>query len=344
MTAGPPTPGRGTAPVRMVFFGSGAFAVPILEALGEAPGIDLVAVVTTPDRPAGRHGRLAATPVAVRAEALGVAVLRPSSLRAPDAAREIATLGPELAVLADYGRIVPPDVLALPRLGFLNVHPSLLPRHRGATPIAGAILAGDAATGVTVFRMDAGLDTGPIVSQVEWPLPADATAAEVEAESARRGADLLRATLQGWLAGDRRATPQVEAAATLTRAFRRGDGRLDPSLPASMLERRVRALAPWPGTFLETAEARLAVLRAAVAAGEPGDPSGALVADGDGLALATADGRLRLLEVRLAGGRDMSGAELRRGRPALVGQVLQGASDVAPDGAPGVAVPVASRR
>jgi methionyl-tRNA formyltransferase len=337
VTAGPPAPDRHARPVRAAFFGSGAFAVPILEALAAQPGIELIAVVTTPDRPSGRSRRLAPTPIARRADELGLPVLRPASLRTPEAIAAIAATQPEIAVLADYGRIVPPAALAIPGRGFLNLHPSLLPRHRGATPIAGAILAGDIETGVTLFRMDEGLDTGPILDQVRLPLGPEAVADEVEAIAAGHAAELLARDLPRWLAGELAPSPQDAAAATLTRPFRREDGRLDPKLPAELLERRVRALAPWPGTFLESPGARVSVTRAAVAASEPADRPGHLVADGRGLALATSEGRLRLLEVRPAGGRTMTGAELRLGRPSLVGQALVPATGQA------VAGPVTAR-
>ncbi|HJW21619.1 MAG TPA: methionyl-tRNA formyltransferase [Candidatus Limnocylindrales bacterium] len=310
--------------MRTVFFGSGAFAVPILERLRGLPGVELVGVVTTPDRPAGRGREPTPTPVSRRARELDLPTLKPSSLRDPDGAAEVAATRPELAILADFGRIVPPSVLGIPGRGFLNLHPSLLPRHRGATPIAGAILAGDEAVGVTLFSMDEGLDTGPILAQVSWPLAPDATADEVEPEAALHAADLAAAVVPRWLAGELEARPQDAAAATMTRPFRREDGRLDATQSAAVLERRVRALRPWPGTFLETHGGRIVVSRAAAVPSEPDELAGCLVADGDGLAIATADGRLRLLEVRPAGGRTMSGAELRRGRPGLVGQALVG--------------------
>ncbi|HET9681145.1 MAG TPA: formyltransferase family protein [Candidatus Limnocylindrales bacterium] len=193
-----------------------------------------------------------------------------------------------------------------------------------ATPIAGAILSGDTETGVTLFRMDEGLDTGPILAQDRWPLAPDATADAVEALAARRAAGLLEASLPALASGDLPSRPQDAAAATLTRPLRREDGRLDPSRAAAELERRVRALRPWPGTFVETDAGRLVVDRAAVEPSRPSDVVGTLVADGDGLAIATSDGRLRLLDVRPAGGRPMTGEALRRGRQSLVGQVVIG--------------------
>lgn len=317
---------------RVLFFGSGPFAVPILEALVADHDREVVAVVTAPDRPAGRGRGLTRTPVAIRAAALGLPVLQPRSLRDPATVEAIAALGTRLGVLADFGRIVPPPVLSIPPAGILNVHPSLLPRHRGAAPIAGAILAGDTETGVSVMAMDAGLDTGPVVAARAWPLASDATAEAVEARAAAEGAELLGASIPGWLAGTLAARPQDPAMATLTRPLRREDGRLSGRVPAADLERRVRAYTPWPGTFLETDRGRIAVRRAHPEPAEHGDSPGRLVASSDGLALATIDGRLVLDEVQPAGGRPMSAAELCRGRPGLVGATVHagaGAEDVA---------------
>ena len=165
-------------------------------------------------------------------------------------------------MLADYGRLVPSAVLDLPRHGALNLHPSLLPRHRGAAPIPAAILAGDAETGVTLMRMDEGLDTGPIVAQRRVPLSGDETAPELEGRLAEVAAELLVATLPAWLAGRLDATPQPEDGATLTRPLRREDGRLDPVRRRRELERQVRAYQPWPGSFLDDGPTRLIVWQA----------------------------------------------------------------------------------
>jgi methionyl-tRNA formyltransferase len=308
-----------TERARTVFFGSGSFAVPILTALSESPAVEVVAVVSAPDRPAGRHGRLTPVPVARLAGEIGLPLLQPPRLRAPDVAATIAALGPRLGVLADYGQIVPPGVLDLFPASILNVHPSRLPRHRGATPIPGTILAGDPIAGVTIIRMDAGLDTGPIVTSVEWPLAGTETSAELEEAAARFGAELLTTALDGWLDGSLAARPQDQAAATLTRPLRREDGRLDPRHGAAALERQVRAFQPWPGSFIEVDGRRLVVWAAEVAPEGVGDAPGRLEARDDGLDLTTTGGRLRLLEVQPAGGRRMSGADLLRGRPALAG-------------------------
>jgi len=305
--------------VRAIFFGSGAFAVPVLEALAAVSEVMLVAVVTAPPRPVGRAGVVGQTPVGERAGLLGVPVLTPERLRDPAVVMDVAALHPVVGVLADYGKLLPQTILDLPPYGILNLHPSLLPHHRGATPIPAAIFEGDAETGVSLFRMDAGMDTGPIVATRAVALAGDEDAPGLEARLAALAAGLLRRSLGPWLRGELPAVAQSRERVSITRPFRREDGRLDPARPAAGLERQVRAYRPWPGTFLEAPGGRIAVLRAGIAATQPGDEPGRLVSDdGSGLALATADGRLRLLEVQPAGGRTMDAAALLRGRPGLI--------------------------
>ncbi len=318
------TTGPGPRPVRTVFVGSGGFGVESLRRLASTPEVDLVGVVTAPPRPVGRRRTLTRTPVHDAAAALGVsAVLTPERLRHADAVAAVLALRPALLVLADYGQIVPESLLHL-RHGALNLHPSLLPRHRGATPIPAAILAGDDETGVSLMCMDAGLDTGPILARSRRPLDRTETAPDLEAALATDAADLLSATLGPWVDGEIVPAPQSADGATLTRPLRREDGRLDPTRPATELERQVRAYRPWPGSFVDTdLPGRLIVDDATVAASEAGDRAGQLVADGDGLALATSDGRLRLGRVRAEGRKPMTAAELRRGAPGLVGSVVR---------------------
>jgi methionyl-tRNA formyltransferase len=318
MTVGS-APRRAADRARTVFLGSGAFAVPILEAVAAHPLVELVGVVTAPDRPAGRGKLLRPTPIALLARSMWVPLLQPPRLRDPVAIAEVADLRPDLGVLADYGQIVPRELLDLPGRGILNVHPSLLPRHRGAAPIQAAIAEGDDRTGVTIIRMDEGVDTGPIVAATDWPLVGTEGAPDVEAFAAREAVALLAGTLDRWLTGTATATPQDASHATTTRPLRRADGRLDPALPAQVLERRVRAYRPWPGTFLETPAGRLAVQAASVAPEEPGDLPGRLEGQGDRLALTTSGGRLVLDEVQLAGRRTMRGDEFLRGQPELLG-------------------------
>lgn len=315
-----------TAPARTVFLGSGAFAVPIAEALAAAPETEVVGVVTAPPRRSGRGLAEGPTPVGAWAAARGLLVFTPRSLRDPQALPAVAALRPSLFVLADYGRIVPAEWLALPRQGALNVHPSLLPRHRGASPIPAAILAGDTSTGVTLMRMDEGLDTGPIVAQRERPLQGDELAPYLEAELASMGAALLQQSLRGWLAGTMPAVAQPQAGATLTRPLTREQGRLDPGIGAAALARQVRAFQPWPGSFVETDAGRLVVWRASARPSRRGRSSrgttaepGTLVPIDRGLGLATSDGVLELLEVQRSGGRRIPGGELLRGHPGWLG-------------------------
>jgi methionyl-tRNA formyltransferase len=312
----------GDGRVRTLFLGSGGFAVPILDALAASPDVRLVGVVSAPDRPAGRGGERTAVPVARRARELDLTLLQPERIRAPDAIAAVTALRPDLGVLADYGQIIPPAVLAIPPRGILNVHPSALPRHRGATPIEATIAAGDPVAAVSLIELDEGLDSGPLIASETWPLHGTETGPELEAEAARRGASLLLRTLPDWLGGARQALPQAATGVTLTRPLRREDGRLDPARPAAELERRVRAHRSWPGSFVETANGRLIVHAAQAVPAQSSDPPGRLVADGDGLAMTTSDGRLRLLEVQLAGRRGTDAASLRRGAPGLVGQLV----------------------
>ncbi len=310
-----------STPARAIFFGSGSFAIPVLDALLHAPEVELIAAVSVPDRPVGRHGILTPPPLVGRAHELSLPVLQPPKLRSDPALEAISALRPELGVLADYGRIVPRSILELPARGILNLHPSLLPRHRGAAPIPATILSGDPQAGVTLMLMDEGLDSGPILATRRWALAGVETAPDLEARAASEAAELLGDCLGLWLAGALEPRPQGETGLTMTRPLLREDGLLDPAYPADRLERQVRAYQPWPGSYVETPAGRLVVWRAAVAA-RPADDAlapGAVVPDGDGIALVCSDGMLRLLEVQLAGRRRMSGGELRRGHPGIVG-------------------------
>lgn len=324
---------RGRAGARTVFLGSGAFGRDSLVVLADHPDVELVGVVSAPPRP-GHRGRVAATPIHAAAAALGLdPVLTPERLRDPVAVEAVLALAPDLLVLADYGQIVPAPLLDVGH-GALNLHPSALPRHRGATPIQAAILAGEPATAVTLMRMDRGLDTGPIVARQEVTLDGRETTPDLEARLGSVAADLLRRSIGPWLRGELAAVPQDGERATLTRPLRRSDGRLDPDLGAVELERRVRALQPWPGSYVDTPFGRLVVWSAAadvdatdpsVGADPPLDPP-PTAGTFDLLGLRVAGGeRLRLIEVQPAGGKRMPWTAYVNGRPAIVGaRVLPG--------------------
>jgi methionyl-tRNA formyltransferase len=305
--------GHGPDRVRTVFLGSGRFGAPALRRLVAHPDVQLVGVITAPPRPVGRRQAITATPIGALAGELGLApILAPVRLRAPESIADVLALDPGLAVLADYGQIVPPALLDLPH-GALNLHPSALPRWRGASPVPATILAGDPSTAVTLMRMDVGLDTGPVVARVDVPLTGDERAPDLELRLAQVAAELLARSLGPWLRGELVAEPQPATGVELTRPLRREDGQLDPSRPAAALERQVRAYLPWPGTFLEVGGERLVVNGATVAPNQQGDVPGTIVRAGDWPALATADGRLLLEQVTPAGRRAMSGADWLRG-------------------------------
>jgi methionyl-tRNA formyltransferase len=304
--------------------GSGTLGLPTLEILVSHPRVHLTCVVTAPARPVGRRRVISPTPVASRGAELSATVLTPERLRAPEVLAGLSELDPELIILADYGRLVPRSMLALARHGALNLHPSLLPRHRGASPIPATILAGDERTGVTLIRMDEGLDTGPIVAQEAVPVPPDAEAPGLSSLLAELGAALVSRTLGHWLDGAIAPRPQPSLGATMTRPLRKEDGRLDPARPAVELERQVRAYRPWPGSWIRTVAGRIIVDRASVdhrsgGASPPVVAGTLLIDDGGELALVTGRGRLILHEVTPAGGRPMRGPELVRGRPQLPG-------------------------
>lgn len=304
--------------VRTVFIGTGTFGLDALRALAAAPDVTLVGVVTAPPRPAGRKGTTRESPVAGAARELGVGeILAPERLRRPESVEGILGLRPDLIVLADYGQIVPPALLDV-RFGALNLHPSLLPRHRGASPIPATILAGDELTGVALMRMNAGLDTGPVLATADVPLEGTETAPALEAMLAALGADLLLRCLVPWIRGELDARPQPLDGATITRPLRRDDGRLDPSRAAVSLERQVRAFQPWPGSWIAVPAGRFTVWRADVAPSQSDVRRGDLYARPQQLLLATADGALVMREIQPAGGNRMSGEDALRGRPALL--------------------------
>ncbi|MEW6142053.1 MAG: methionyl-tRNA formyltransferase [Chloroflexota bacterium] len=310
--------------LKIIFMGTPAFAVPVLEALARLP-YQMVGVITQPDRASGRGRHLAESPVKKSAIVLGIPVFQPEKLSAPEAFEQLSALAPDLIVVAAYGHILKKDVLSLPRFGCLNVHPSLLPKHRGASPVAGAILAGDEETGVTIMLMDEGMDTGPVLSRVPAPvLPQDTTGSLAE-KLARIGADLLVETVPLWVEGKLKPQPQDNSRATYTRVIMPQDGLLDWKLAAQELWLRVRAFSPWPGSYTFWKGRRLKVIEVApvgVTSDQPGKvvplPAGSLSPVG----VTTGSGALGLLRVQLEGKRELAIDEFLRGSRDFVGSVL----------------------
>jgi methionyl-tRNA formyltransferase len=246
--------------MRIVFIGTSAFAVPTLQALVQA-GHDIPLVVTQPDRPAGRGLEMREPPVKVAAREQGLAIAQPGRIRDAEAVARVRAAGPDVIVLAAYGQILPRELLGIPRLGPINLHASLLPRHRGAAPIAWAILDGDEVTGVSIMRMEEGLDTGPVYAQREVSVTADDSVASLEQRLAAAGASLMVETLPEIGAG-LQPEPQPESGATYARRLTADDGRLDLStLSAAEVDRRVRALTPDPGVWIDVAGRSVKLLR-----------------------------------------------------------------------------------
>jgi methionyl-tRNA formyltransferase len=300
--------------MRLAFMGSPDFAVPALTALHDA-GHAIAAVYCQPPRPAGRGQAVRLCPVHRVAERLGLEVRTPARLRGDEAVQgEFSALELDGAVVVAYGLILPSPMLAAPRLGCLNIHASLLPRWRGAAPIQAAVLAGDAETGVTIMRMDAGLDTGPMLLREAVPVTATTTAAELHDALAAIGARLiLRA-----LAEDFAPMPQPAEGASYAPRLTRADARIDWAAPAAAIERRVRAFDPWPGTFTLLNGATLKVLRAVLAEGN-GAPG--VVLD-DRLTVACGSGALRLARVQLGGRAPLEAGAFLRGHAVPAGTRL----------------------
>lgn len=305
----------------VVFAGTPEFALPSLEAIASSRH-RLVAVFTQPDRPSGRGRRLTAGPVKERALALGVTVRQPQTLREPDARDALASFAPDVMVVVAYGLLLPPYVLELPRFGCLNAHASLLPRWRGAAPVARAILAGDEVTGVCIMRMDAGLDTGPVMLSRELRIHARTTAGELELRLAEEGGAAVVAALDALAAGRAEFTPQDSRHATYAAKLTKAEARLDWHEAAAALERRVRALNPRPVAETTLDGAQLRIFESQVVPSPPGPVPGTILSAGaGGIVVMTGEQGLALKRVQLPGRRAVPAAELANSRP-LAGRVL----------------------
>jgi methionyl-tRNA formyltransferase len=290
--------------LRIVFMGSPEFALPVLNALAENYQVE--GVVTQPDRPAGRGRELTPPAIKILAQELNLPVIQPTKLREAEAMEQLRAWKPEVIVVAAFGQILRSEVLDLPPHGCVNVHASLLPRWRGAAPIQAAILHGDEETGITIMKMDAGVDSGPILSQQAIPITREDTAGRLSPRLAELGARLLLETLPGYVSGEIQPEPQDDSQATYAPMLKKSDGELDFSQPAEDLARRVRAFNPWPGTFFLWQGERLKVHRAH-AAEAPNPPPGDTVIHDDLPAVGTGDGLLVLEEVQPAGKKSMAG-------------------------------------
>jgi len=314
------------SPLRIIFFGTAELACPSLSALAQTRAIEVAAVVTQPDRPQGRKLNLQPSSVKILATQKKLPALQPERARDEGFLQELAQLRPDLIVVAAYGQILPRQILELPRFGCLNVHASLLPKYRGAAPIQWAILNDERETGVTIMKMDEGLDTGDILSQQSTPIAADDDAQTLHHQLGAIGADLLVKTIPDFVADKLVARKQPDEGASYARKLTKEDGRLDWTLPARALWNRVRAFVPWPGAYAfvpaEPKPQLLKIWHAEVAEQSSGAPAEILDVGKNGIVVACGQQSLRILVLQREGGKRLDAAEFVAGRPLRPGQRL----------------------
>ena len=309
-------------PLRAVFMGTPRFAVPALDILASNPAVDLVAVYTPPDRRRGRGRVMESSPVKARTQELGIPIHQPATFRNPDVVAELSRLKPEFVVVVAYGRLLPADVLEIPRFGCLNLHPSLLPRHRGPSPVPGAILNGDDTTGVTLMLLDAGMDSGPIIAQRARSIGQDDDAENLTTELFREGAELLNATLPAWVLGGVDALPQDDELATYTSKLERANGLADWGCSAELLWRQQRAYTPWPGLYTAWQGKELKLLEVSPLPDGDAEPGAVIRADGNRLAVGTGEDLLEIRRLQLEGRRPADAEDFVRGYPDFIGARL----------------------
>ncbi len=306
--------------------GTADLAAIVFRALLSAPALELRGVVTQPDRPKGRDLKLVPTAVKVAALERGLPVLQPEKARDPNFLPQLAALQPDVIVVAAYGQILPQTLLDLPPLGCVNVHTSLLPKYRGAAPIQWAMLNGEAETGVTIMKMDAGCDTGPILAVERTPILPEDDGQSLHDRLANLGAALLLRTIPEYAAGRIQPQPQPAEGASHARKITKEDGRIDWTRPALEIWNRVRGLHPWPGAFTTISGALLKIHRAEVVGNASGIPGTLLTADSQGIVVACGEGALRVLVLQREGGKALAAADFLRGHrlpPGLrLGQTL----------------------
>ena len=310
-------------PLRIIFMGTPGLAAVSLQALLRAPAFQIVAVVTQPDRPKGRDLKLQPTPVKELALSAGLPVLQPLKAREENFISALRASQPELIVVAAFGQILPPRILDLPRLGCLNVHTSLLPKYRGAAPIQWAIANGETETGVTIMKMDAGLDTGDILTQRATPIQPGDNGETLLYRLAEMGAELLVETIPNYVSGKIQPRPQDNTLATHAAKINKEDGHIDWRQPASSIWHRLRAFTPWPGafTFLPAQpQPQLLKIWQAEVASQIGQPGEILSADRSGIVVGCGQDSLRILGLQRESGRRMSAQEFLMGHTLKSGQ------------------------
>lgn len=300
--------------LRLVFCGTPQFAVPSVKKLLSQPEFEIVGVFTQPDRPRGRGNEVSFSPVKEVASAAGIPVYQPEKIRAPEAEQQLRTLAPDMIAIIAYGQIIPGRLLPISRLGWINLHASLLPKYRGAAPIHWAIANGETITGNTTMRIDAGMDTGEVLLQQELAIGPYETAPELSERLSEAGAGLMIETLRGLAAGTLASRPQDAAGASYAPMLRREDGRIDWGRPAQEIYNRIRGFTPWPGAFTEFRGQTCHVLGRPLASGICADGPGTLVAGQGKLSVACgAATAMELSHVKLEGRKQVSASEFANG-------------------------------
>jgi methionyl-tRNA formyltransferase len=311
--------------LRIIFMGTPELAAASFAAMLREPAFQILAAVTQPDRPKGRELKLQPSPVKQLAVTAGLPVLQPERARSEAFIAELRAFAPDLIAVAAFGQLLPKVILELPRFGCLNVHTSLLPKYRGAAPIQWAILNGDAETGVTIMKMDVGLDTGDILTQRPTPIRDEDNAATLHDRLAQLGAELLVQTIRDYVAGKILPQPQDAARATHVGKIKKEDGRIDWQQPARAIWNRIRAFTPWPGafTFLPgQPHSSLLKISGAEIVLQPGAPGEILQAEKTGIIIGCGENALRITSLQREGGRRMSTADFLAGHPVKPGQTL----------------------
>jgi methionyl-tRNA formyltransferase len=310
--------------MRIVFMGTPGFAVPALEAL-VANKYEVVAVYTQPDKAAGRGRMVEEPPVKKAALPHNLTVLQPENFKSAETRVQLSDLRPDVIIVAAYGQILPPSVLAMPPLGCLNIHPSLLPRYRGVAPVPAAILNGDEYTGVSIMLLDKGVDTGPILTAVHVPVLPQDTAGSLLEKLSHTSAQLLLDTLPGWFRKEIRPQPQNNADASYTKMLTKEAGEINWNLPVVQIWRQVRAYQPWPGFYTKWQGKQLKILEAIPLSGEGAKEPGKVVAVKEGAAafgVTTGEGILGVLKVQMEGKKVVTSKEFLNGQRKFIGAKL----------------------
>ena len=318
--------------MRVIFLGTPEYSIPVLSRLFDA-GHEILTVVSRPENSAGRGQITESPPTAKWARERGIPVLQPTSLRSPEVIAKFQALNPDVMVVAAYGLILPIEILSVAAKGCLNVHPSLLPKYRGSSPVVETLLHGETETGISIMLLDEGMDTGPIIVQEKYPVQDNDTSGSLTTRMFARGAELLAHALPAWVSGEIEPIPQDDSLATYSRRLTKSDGDLDFTLPAKQLSDRIRALTPWPGTYTHWNGRLLKFLKAVVLTGDSANPTdlsrsrpGKVVSLKHGettpLAIVTSDGLLGILELQLEGRKPNDSKTFLRGHTEFLGTQL----------------------